>query len=181
MCPGYYQGAVSFANDIAKTYIGDMGMERYGDLEVLFNGRKLDYNISNADLSRYDHLHFVDKVYVYTDFAPRRLGDPHYEQSNQPSVTIDIRRDMGGSQYKTFRDRHKVLWGFSECTDFYSPDYSKLPAPVDCDYRRTLYWNPDLTLDAEGKAEILFFNNSKHTDIEVSVNGLAEDGEALAN
>ena len=181
MCPGYYEGVVSYASDIAKTYIGDMGLERSCDLIVKFNGRNLDDNISNGELARYDHLHFIDKVYVYTDFAPRRLGDPHYEQSNQPSVTIDVRRDMSGGQYKTFRDRQKVLWGFSECVDFYSPDYSKLPSPVSDDYRRTLYWNPNVTLDENGKAEIQFFNNSKHTNIEVSVNGLTADGEALAN
>ena len=181
MCPGYYEGVVSYASDIAKTYIGDMGLERSCDLIVKFNGRNLDDNISNGELARYDHLHFIDKVYVYTDFAPRRLGDPHYEQSNQPSVTIDIRRDMSGGQYKTFRDRQKVLWGFSECVDFYSPDYSKMPSPVSDDYRRTLYWNPNVTLDENGKAEIQFFNNSSHTNIEVSVNGLTADGEELVN
>ena len=49
------------------------------------------------------------------------------------------------------------------------------------DYRRTLYWNPNVTLDENGKAEIQFFNNSSHTNIEVSVNGLTADGEELVN
>ena len=56
-----------------------------------------------------------------------------------------------------------------------------MPSPVSDDYRRTLYWNPNVTLDENGKAEIQFFNNSSHTNIEVSVNGLTADGEELVN
>ena len=41
--------------------------------------------------------------------------------------------------------------GYSEPAEFYAPDYSKVPK-TDDDYRRTLYWNPSLKPNEEGKA-----------------------------
>ena len=43
--------------------------------------------------------------------------------------------------------------GSSEPAEFYSPDYSKTER-TDFDYRRTLYWNPSLKPDAEGKVSV---------------------------
>ena len=77
---------------------------------------------------------------------------------------------------ETFRDRFYLLQGFSVAEDFYQPDYSNKPLPETKDYRRTLYWNPDLLLDDSGKAEVKFYNNGKATSIAVSAEGMAQDG-----
>ena len=49
------------------------------------------------------------------------------------------------------------------------------------DYRRTLYWNPNLKLDEEGRARITLFNNSRTTQIQVEAAGQAADGTLLWN
>ena len=47
------------------------------------------------------------------------------------------------------------------------------------DYRRTLYWNPDLKLDDSGKAEFRFYSNGKQTHLSVTAEGMASDGTLL--
>ena len=54
-------------------------------------------------------------------------------------------------------------------------------AQVPTDYRRTLYWNPNLKLDAEGRARVTLYNNSRTTQIEVEAAGQAADGTLLWN
>ncbi len=73
-----------------------------------------------------------------------------------------------------------MLDGFAQPAEFYSPNYSRYKLPEgQKDYRRTLYWNPNLKLDAEGRARVTLFNNSRTTQIEVDAAGMTEDGGLL--
>jgi len=63
--------------------------------------------------------------------------------------------------------RKTWLEGYSGVSEFYSPNYSELP-PVLPDYRRTLYWNPMVTTDENGKAKIQFYNNSRSNNFSIS-------------
>jgi hypothetical protein len=49
--------------------------------------------------------------------------------------------------------------GYSVTRSFFSPQYDKIVMPDEKDYRRTLYWNPDVLTDKDGKATVTFFNN----------------------
>ena len=46
----------------------------------------------------------------------------------------------------------------------------------DVDYRRTLYWNPNVIADENGYAEIEFYNNSYSTKFNVSGAGITASG-----
>ncbi len=60
--------------------------------------------------------------------------------------------------------------------------YTRQTLPeVPTDYRRTLYWNPNLKLDAEGCARVTLYNNSRTTQIQVEAAGQAADGTLLWN
>ena len=61
----------------------------------------------------------------------------------------------------------------------HTPDRPPPEAPTD--YRRTLYWNPNLKLDAEGCARVTLYNNSRMTQIQVEAAGQAADGTLLWN
>ena len=50
--------------------------------------------------------------------------------------------------------------GYSEVIDYYHPQYNREIIPGEVDYRRTLYWNPCVELNEEGKANVMFYNNS---------------------
>ncbi len=173
---GVYTGYAAFAQNLARTYIGDMNMERRYNIVNRFDTRTATYNMSDKERDRYNHLAMLDKVYIYTDYCPRREGDPTYQQSNQPEVTIDLRLLPNEGRRAVYRDRRYILNGFSVCEDFYRPDYSHKPLPETKDYRRTLFWEPNLRLDAQGKAQVECWNNSSTTRVAVSVEGMATDG-----
>lgn len=85
-----------------------------------------------------------------------------------------------GSRRMTYRDRHYVLDGFAVPAEFYSPDYSKRVLDEGAaDYRRTLYWNPDVRLNEMGEARISFYNNSRTTHMTVDAQGQTQDGTLL--
>lgn len=179
LCTGYYVGASAFIADVARTFVGDMNMYRAYDLEARFNSRNLSYNFTPGILNKYNHLHNLDKVYIYTDYSPRNEGSQMYSQDNQPLVTVDLRLPADESRYVTYRDRRAVLWGFSVCEDYYNPDYSQKPLPSLKDYRRTLYWNPNLQLDADGRASVTFYNNAQKTQLTVSAEGIGTSGKLM--
>ena len=178
-CPGYYLGQSRFMYNLARNYIGDMGMERPYFIEPRYNGRNLTGLVSVGERNKYNDLSSLDMVYIYTDYAPRLEGDKRYQADNQPIVSIDLHRFMDDGRRPTWRDRRYILYGYSACYDFYQPDYSKKPLPETKDYRRTLYWNPNLKLDGKGHADLQFYNNSQKTQITVSAEGLSKDGTPL--
>lgn len=70
--------------------------------------------------------------------------------------------------------RKTWLDGYSQVKEFYSPNYSTLsPEP---DYRRTLYWNPSVKTDKEGKALIQFYNNSSCKSFNISAETITPQG-----
>ncbi|MCQ2127792.1 MAG: hypothetical protein MJZ06_10225 [Bacteroidaceae bacterium] len=62
--------------------------------------------------------------------------------------------------------------GYTPPAEFYTPQYPDGPQYYDVDYRRTLYWNPNLQTDKDGHAGIEFYNNSYSTRFKVSASGL---------
>ena len=48
-----------------------------------------------------------------------------------------------------------------------------------CGSCRLLYWNPNITLDANGEATVEFYNNSSCRQLVVSAEGITEDGQAI--
>ena len=52
-----------------------------------------------------------------------------------------------------------------------------LDTPTDEDVRRTLYWNPNVKSDAQGKASAVFFSNSREKQcLRISVRVVTADG-----
>ena len=96
-------------------------------------------------------------------------------------MSIDLQQLPHEGQRVTYRDRRYILQGFNVAEDFYHPNYSTPPAEGAKDYRRTLYWNPDVKLDANGQARIHFYTGSKPTTIAVDAQGQAADGTLLTN
>ena len=70
-------------------------------------------------------------------------------------------------------EQHKLtVHGYTPPAEFYTPQYPDGPQYYDVDYRRTLYWNPNLETDKDGHAGIEFYNNSYSTRFKVSSSGL---------
>ena len=121
-----------------------------------------------------------DKYVFYSDYSPRMEGSELYYGGNEPKTTLVLYPYANGSRRMTYRDRRYILNGFAYPAEFYSPDYSKqTPSEETKDYRRTLYWNPNMKLDDKGEAEIKFYNNSRQTTLSIEAEGQAQDGTLL--
>ena len=146
------------------------------DLVVLTAPR---YSMPKYASRKYHLLRNLDKLYIYTDYAPREEGSWRYGQDNLPEVIIDYRRFPNEGYQHTFRDRHYVLRGYAVCEDFYSPDYSRRPLPGTKDYRRTLLWMPEVRFDCNGEATVRLYNNSKITSLSVEAEGITAGGKFI--
>jgi len=73
--------------------------------------------------------------------------------------------------------RYTHYYGYSPPSEFKTEDYSDIPPMPD--FRRTLFWAPNLWTDADGKAHIEFWNNSSCTDMIFSAEGITQDGHFI--
>lgn len=127
-----------------------------------------------------DRLENIDVYAIYTDYQPRLIGSNRYSGSNLPKGEIVVYPIPDGAIRKMYRDRCWIFDGISIPYQFYSPDYSKMTlSDPPADYRRTLYWNPELQLDDNGSANIQFFNNGNMNQISVKAEGFTNTGELL--
>lgn len=137
-------------------------------------------NRSTAQVFKNLHLKRIDKFRFYTDYEPRNPDDRHTESQNIEDVTLVYQLIPGDGTRYTYRDRRYMLSGISEPQQFYSPDYSSARPSV-ADYRRTLYWNPNVMPDDDGNVSLTVFNNSRETRVRVSVAGVTSDGKFLVD
>ena len=128
-----------------------------------------------------DPRFLIDRFVVYTDYQPRHEGSDRYKGSNRPETRVAVYPIYDGGHRPIYRDRCYLLPGFASPAEFYSPDYSKQIPPEPTDYRRTLYWNPNLKLDGKGEATVTFYNNSRTTHLSIEAEGQASDGTLLWN
>ncbi len=77
--------------------------------------------------------------------------------------------------------RYTTFDGYSRPAQFYAPSYPRGPIEGDKDYRRTLYWNPEVTTDSQGNAVISFYNNGYSRALTISAEGLTPNGIPIIN
>lgn len=75
--------------------------------------------------------------------------------------------------------RRTHFQGYNVPTVFEMEDYSVMP-PMD-DFRRTIFWAPDVMTNSEGKASIDFFNNSTSNHLYMSAEGITTDGRFIVS
>ena len=71
------------------------------------------------------------------------------------------------------------LPGYSIVREFYSPEYDEEEDQYIPDKRTTLYWNPSLTTNNLGKAEISFYNSDEAGRIQIEIEGVTDYGEVI--
>ena len=177
LTPAWYAGSQSFSIFVARCIIGDMNVQRSYRLERRWDGKTSQANMSAEMQDEYNKLCNLSRVSIYTDYSPRLAGDKRYVGADQPVVTLNLELMESKSKRAAYRDRFYVMPGYSVCDEFYQPNYSNRKMPEGFkDYRRTLYWNPNLKLDENGKAKLSFYNNGRNNQFSVSVQGFAQDG-----
>ena len=72
--------------------------------------------------------------------------------------------------------------GYQEPAEFYSPKYPKEfdNTSDGSDFRNTVYWNPVVDFDSEGKAFVEFFaNDIEKTSYTIKIEGIADNGRLI--
>lgn len=125
----------------------------------------------------------VDRVDIVTDQEKIRQVIPDYGYNNdgRPLTAIFLYGDGLKAVLKD-RPRTKVVrfTGYSSDPDFPSPDYRKRDLPDPRDFRRTLYWNPDVLTDENGNATVIFYNNARQgVKLGITARAVLPDGELV--
>jgi len=119
---------------------------------------------------------------LFMDYMAKTLenleGNPE-EYTRVIMVDIQLKEDDVISTRKerfNIDKRITTVDGFSRPYNFYSPEYPTGPIPGDVDYRRTLYWNPNVITDENGNVNVEFYNSSitKHFNVEAA--GITSSG-----
>lgn len=151
-----------------------VGPEGFENVETMHN--RSDYSLYRQyRLSRHWQTRF------FTDFNFRKPEVPLDQSQSLDDVTVQFVLMPDDSKRRSFRDRYILYQGIYQPDEFYCPDYGNHPLPKDAhDYRRTLYWNPNAPLDADGRFTARFYTNGKPTHLKVSAAGLTLDGKPLS-
>lgn len=76
-------------------------------------------------------------------------------------------------------ERRRIA-GFTRRTEFYSPDYRHFDLPSDRDVRRTLLWQPSVHTDAQGRATVILYANSRpELTLSISAQGITPQGQTI--
>ena len=141
-------------------------------------GRELLKTYMTGDFVNETRLKAVDYIQVYESPNAHRLihwiGETasrlsFYDKKCQTIILFayDRRREIPGHR-RTYID------GYSYVEEYYHPQYNREIIPGEVDYRRTLYWNPRLSLDEKGEALVTFYNNGVCEMPVVSYEGLGK-------
>ena len=95
-------------------------------------------------------------------------------------LTTDLIPAGSSLLYFTMRYNRMAYHAYAMPVEFYSPDYSMEPIPMENDYRRTLYWNPAVRTNNDGEAIVEFYNNSNCQSIHLSAEGMSTNGKTMS-
>jgi len=101
---------------------------------------------------------------------------------NEITVPILIVPYVSNYAKKRKEVRYTYLDGFSKVNDFYqnTPQRENYVPDVS-EHTRTLYWNPNVKTDKDGKVKISFYNNNFCERIDISAEGITNNGIPFTN
>ena len=161
-----------------------MDLSKYSDLDLL-EKRATQFIYDNGERHSgqsltTDYLEEIKSIYVVFDerISPM-LGRFDLITSPQPYKYVYVYYHYVYTTESQKGLRRTYFQGFNKPSTFQMEDYSVIPPMAD--FRRTIYWNPNVKTDAQGKAKVEFFNNSTCEEMYISVEGMTEDGKVLVN
>jgi hypothetical protein len=126
-------------------------------------------------------MNILTQCPLYQDYLNKRVQNIFGEDLYRRLVLIDIQVKEEHELSKredlfNIDKRITTVDGYSRQYSFYSPEYPNGPVFGDVDYRRTLYWNPNVITDEDGHAQVEFYNSSitKHFNVEAA--GITSSG-----
>ena len=142
---------------------------------ILHSGFQLIKTISFEDLPML--MEDIKGIYVADDEnAWQRYLSPISSANGMITVFVYTHK-MFTKCPKDMRRTH--FEGYSPLVQFYSPEYGDLPANED--FRRTLYWNPNVVSDKDGNVNLTICNTGTCKQLIVSAEAITPQGKAIKN
>ena len=156
-------------------------LDKYGLEEHKISGRGIAMVVDNNDGGGYSEwLNYVKSIYiVFNERMSPTLGRWDIIDSRIHNIIVYLYTHRIFSTESNKGLRRTYFQGFNQASTFKTEDYSVIPPMAD--FRRTIWWQPDITTDDEGKAKVEFFNNSTCEEMYISVEGMTPDGKVLVN
>ena len=136
-------------------------------MRIVVNGRILsDCDFQDVLQMNPDNLERLEVV---------RTNQALIAQIGGPALVIYTKTRGTGSVY----DPSVVSFapsGFSNAKQFYVPKYDQPDSDPVTDLRNTIYWNPSIITDKNGKAKLTFFNSDGVGKYRVVVEGIDVGG-----
>lgn len=98
-------------------------------------------------------------------------------QGGSTGAAINILTKRGPGEGKKINQAVGKVMGYAVSREFYSPQYASVSMNTMPDYRATLYWNPSVQTDANGKATVTFYNSDETTTVRVVAEGINPAGQ----
>lgn len=138
-------------------------------------------NITVHDVTIEDFPTFIDEVKsIYltenVNAADRYMSCPDLKGRSPVTIFVYTHHQF---PWKKNGLRKTFFQAYSAPDTFEMDDYSKVP-PME-DFRRTVFWAPEVKTDSEGRATVEFWNNSSARRLYISVEGMTQEGEILTN
>ncbi len=164
-------GAVTSVRN-GKTVINTINKRNYQielkDPLVLVDGVPVfDHDkVLNIQGDRIEKIEVLNTGYVVSDIYLDGIIDITTKKGDLSSIEFDK---------PVFRQEFEAL---QKGSGFSSPDYSDISQKMSRipDFRNTLYWNPDLITDENGKATLEFYTSDEPDDYILLVEGFTQDG-----
>ena len=176
-------------------------LNNFNSMEILLNtlglkvGRDDDnsYKISSWTLAGIGPLIYIDDVESNAEelmfLEPANLKSIEYFKHNDPRLlayrwdgptkgvlAVYLKPGYTGRRGKPLSMATIQQQGWKPNVEFYSPHYPDKNQKTRPDYRTTLYWNPKVTTDAEGKASVKFYASDISKRYLVTLEGVSNDG-----
>ena len=142
--------------------------------------RQINYIYDNDEGREVGFLDEAKSIYiVFNEQMSPSLGRWDIIQHPKHNIYVYIYSHRIFSSESNKGLRRTYFQGFNQASTFKTEDYNVIPPMAD--FRRTIWWQPDITTDAQGKAKVEFFNNSTCEEMYISVEGMTLDGKILVN
>lgn len=94
------------------------------------------------------------------------------------AVFVRLQKYDNGMQRKGYISgvRYTPYYGYAQSAEFYHVNNREKQLKGGVDFRRTLYWNPNVQTDVEGKAKVKFYNNGTCLRMSISAEGISSEG-----
>ncbi len=133
----------------------------------------------NIPMQSYSSENLGEPTTEDMDAAVLQNGKSTEYLGRQRLIDIQIKEDRELLFYHEIYNlgrRSTTVKGFTKTIDFYAPEYPDGPIEGNVDARRTLYWNPNVITDNEGRARVEFYNNSFTRRFTIRAAGITASG-----